>query len=180
MVKTKSAKKLSQELSLTRTRILLIIAVVLGLAVVSLYKDQLQQLLSSFPLRLPKEFGAKVTPTPTPTALKAGKETYTISQSGDTKGPRITRLELDPLEPKQGTIQNIAVVTSFSSPITAVSVTVKTDNKTRTVELSKSSAEGAWSGSWTVDDSLLYTYIMTIVSKSGSATSSVDVAIRSM
>lgn len=128
---------------------------------------------------------ASPTPTPrgTPTPLKKGKETYYISQSSSVKGPKITQVTLDPLDPKNGEKQTITVKALHSGPVTQVKISLMSDNKTQTLSslslVSGTNLEGEWQVSWTVDDTILYKYILKITATGGGVQSSVDLAIRS-
>lgn len=160
--------------------ILVVIAIGLGAAVFMKFKNDI-----TFP-KLPfsqKQTGSNSpNPTPTPTALMQGKETYSISQASNNTGPKITKAEIDPLDPKIGQKQTITIHSNFSQPLTGVTISVKTDHKVFPLTLSKVSGtdtDGQWQTSWTVEDSVLYTYIMTITAVSGGASSNVDLAIRS-
>lgn len=128
---------------------------------------------SPFPIATPKK---------TPAPLKQGKGTYNISQGSEVSGPRITQVSLDPLDPKKGEKQTISVKTFHTSPITQVKITLVSDNKTQTLPplslVSGTNLDGEWQVTWTVDDTVLYKYILTITSASSSGQSSVEVAPR--
>lgn len=121
------------------------------------------------------------TPTPTPTELKSGSETYTISQSSNVTGPRISRLTLDPLDVKQGQTQVLTVRASSPQGISAVSIEFQSDNKTESLVLSQTGGttqDGDWQTTWTLDDTVLYKYILTISATGAAGKSSVIVAPR--
>lgn len=102
--------------------------------------------------------------TPTPTKLYPDNKnsgTYNISQASGTPGPKITSLTLDPLDPKLHEKQIIRTHLSYTSPVTSAIVTYTSDNKERTIPLTRisgSSNNGDWQAEWTVDDTVLYTY----------------------
>lgn len=174
---TPDSSKQSRASSSTN-RLLFIVVVGLAALVTFQYRDKIRlpKFIPSFPTR------QAPTPTPTPTALMQGKETYSISQASDNAGPKITKAEIDPLDPKVGGKQTITIHSNFTKPVTAVTVSIKTDNKTFPLTLTRVSGtdtNGQWQTSWTVEDTFLYTYIMTITAQSGDASSKVDLAIRS-
>ncbi|MBI5613349.1 hypothetical protein HY947_00320 [Candidatus Gottesmanbacteria bacterium] len=122
------------------------------------------------------------TPTPTPTYLKPGKETYTVSQSSEVKGPKISSVSFDPHDLTVGTNQTITLSISSKSKIQSVSIEFKSDHKTRTLEATRISGgetDGLWQARWTTDDTVLYTYILSITSQDETAKSKLTIAPRS-
>jgi hypothetical protein len=120
--------------------------------------------------------------SPTPTRLRQGTETYTISQASSERGPKIQQLTLDPHEPKVGASQTISVKVRHTSAVQSVTIDLQTDTKSRTLTLTLSqgtSTEGTWQATWTADDSLLYMYKYTITAQAGGQRSTVVVAPRS-
>lgn len=109
---------------------------------------------------------SRVRPTPNPYKLPRGAQSYTITSGKDVKGPKITNVVIDPLDPKNGTKQTFKV--TVESPVTSAAVTVHTDNKETNVDLklvSGDSTKGVYQGSWIVDDSYDYVYAFTYVIK---------------
>ncbi len=158
----------------------LLVLVVLGLGVLILY--QYRDSIHLPTLSFPKTMKLGPNPTPTPTKLIQGKETYFISQASDIKGPKITQADIDPLDPKVGQTQTISVKTADSTPVRSVTITFKTDNKVRDFTLTRVSGtelDGIWQTQWQVDDTLLYRYIIVITSKSDRGESATGVAPRS-
>lgn len=126
--------------------------------------------------------GQGETQKPPPTPLKKGKGEYNISQSNPA-GPRIFGLSLDPLDPKKGREQTVVVQTSYTSPIEKVEITLQSDNLTQDLPpltlASGTAYGGGWQVTWTVNDTVLYKYILTITSTgSDGEKSSVVVAPR--
>jgi hypothetical protein len=122
------------------------------------------------------------TPTPTPTYLKPGKETYTVSQASEMKGPKITSVTFDPHDPQSGSKQTISLTATSKSPVKTISIEFASDNKKRTLELSRvggSDTDGQWETSWTTDDTILYKYILTIISEDANSISKLIIAPRS-
>lgn len=124
---------------------------------------------------------ATPSPRPTPAPILQGKETYSIGQASDAKGPKITQAVFEPHDPAVGQTQKITIKTSHSQPVTAVELVIKSDNKTQTQNLTLASgtaADGSWSASWTVNDTHLYIYVVTVKAKSTDGESAVDISIR--
>lgn len=117
-----------------------------------------------------------ITPTPTPSYLPSGRQTYNVSQSPDIAGPRIVSLTLDPLDAQQKQQQTILVALSSSTPVSGVGVTFYSDTKSRVLPLTSTAA--GWTTSWTVDDSVLYRYILVIRATNSQGTVKVIVAPR--
>lgn len=106
------------------------------------------------------------TPTPTPSTLLQGTETYQISQSGLPNEPHFSTLIVDPHEPKRGKKQTLSATITSPSSLQSVKFVVITDNKS--IELPATLASGTvtsgvWTTTWTVDDTLLYKYIVRII-----------------
>lgn len=121
------------------------------------------------------------TPTPTPTLLLHGKETYTISQGPEVKGPKITRAVIDPLDPQTGQNQTVTVKVNHQAPVLSVGLKLTTDNKNKTFPLTRISGtdtDGEWQGSWIMEDTYLYNYLMEITAKTTADQSSVMLTIR--
>lgn len=121
------------------------------------------------------------TPTPTPTRLKQGKETYIYSWGAGTTIPKLISLELDPHDPKVGETQKLKARMTHTSALASVSIKLYSDNKETTYPLTLvegTDIDGFWSGSWKIDDTLLYRYVFTVISKTGGTEKTVDVALR--
>lgn len=136
----------------------------------------------------PEETGTaetvKLSPTltPTPKAIPSGKRGFTVSISSNVKGPRIGRGELDPYDPVRNGNQKLTIEVNDTVPVESVTAILKTDNKTspvyQLVPDTEGQLKGNWTGEWSVDDSYLYTYILTIEAQSVSGTSKVDITLR--
>jgi hypothetical protein len=121
------------------------------------------------------------TPTPTPTELKQGKETYQYSWGQGTTIPKLMSIELDPHDPKVGQTQNVKAKMIHTSPLDSVSVILFSDNKETTYPLSLTegtNTDGSWSGSWKINDTVLYRYGFRVLSKTGGGEQKVDVVLR--
>ncbi|MBI3385648.1 hypothetical protein HY031_01040 [Candidatus Gottesmanbacteria bacterium] len=161
--------------------IVVVIIVVAAAAAYALFSQKLLP-LSKAPAGQPTETSTTPSPTPTPTKLFHGKDSYTISRGSAASGPSPTKLTLDPLDPEVGSNQTFAVEISHTYPVVTAFLSIRTDTKTTKVPLSLVSGtaqKGTWQGSWTVPETYLYNYIVTITAQSASDQSSVPVAIRS-
>lgn len=122
------------------------------------------------------------TPTPTPTRLLSGKETYYISQTDKTKALAISSLILDPLDVKKEDKQTLIVKVVSDVAVQSVSIEFQSDTKKRTLTLTLGEGaptSGDWKTTWTLDDSVLYKYILTITATDANSKSTAIVAPRS-
>jgi hypothetical protein len=122
------------------------------------------------------------TATPTPTYLRPGKETYTVSQSSDMKGPKITSVSFDPHDPVVGSAQTITLTAYSKTPIKKMSIEFVSDNKTRILQASRvggSATDELWQAMWTTDDTVSYKYVLTILSEDANDASKLIIAPRS-
>jgi len=98
------------------------------------------------------------------------------------KGPRMGAGSIDPYDPAKGGKQQVTIEIGDKTPIQKVVAILKTDNKTSpAVELKPlngATNQGNWQGEWIVDDTYLYTYILTIRATSASGTSYTDILLR--
>lgn len=127
------------------------------------------------------ELAAQPTPTPTPTKLFHGKDTYIVSRGSQAKGPNVSEITFDPLDPAVGAQQTISVKVAHNSPVSDVSVKLRTDTKTTTLKLALSEGSdlgGTWKTTWTVPESYMYNYIATIIATSGKEETSIPITIR--
>ncbi len=124
-------------------------------------------------------------PTPTPIILKPDEGTkgnYTVSQNAKDTGPTFSTVTFDPLDAQKGQNLTITVTLSSQSPVSAVTGTVTGDTASMPVTLQKISetaATSVWSTTFSVTDTLLYTYMLKVDAVNGTGTSSVTVAPRS-
>lgn len=119
-----------------------------------------------------------VNPTPTPIQLISGKETYSVSQSAH-NGPTISLVVFDPLDVHKSQQLTINVTITDTKPITVATATLQTDGTTQEFTLTKSDQQDVWTGTVVPDNTLWYTYVLTITAKSANGTSSATVAPRS-
>ncbi len=133
---------------------------------------------------MPAPSETPIPPTPTPTALPLphGKQSFSISQGSAITGPKFVRFIIDPMDPSVGAKQMLEVETKDTAPVQKVVASVKTDNKTYPdVELKKVGTNGAndvWQGTWTIDDTILHTYVVNVKATSASGVNSLDLVTR--
>ncbi len=121
------------------------------------------------------------TPTPSPKPIPHGTKNFMVSIGSDVKGPRMGKGTIDPYDPAFGGNQKLTIEVNDTVPVQKVVATLKTDKKTTEHALTAGPGvtnKGNWSGEWTVDDSYLYTYVLSIQATSASGTSTVDVTLR--
>lgn len=121
-------------------------------------------------------------PTPSPKPIPHGMKNFYVSIGSEVKGPRMGKGTIDPYDPAVGGKQRLTIEVNDTVPVQKVVATLKTDKKTSEPHMLTAGAgvttKGNWSGEWTVDDSYLYTYILSIQATSASGTSSVDITLR--
>jgi hypothetical protein len=115
------------------------------------------------------------TPTPTPRPLRQGRVTMNTSVSSETKGPKISTTIVDNNDPKVGQQQTLTSTYRHASPITSVTVTLVSDNGQKAYPMnliSGTNMDGQWQATWTVEDTLLYTYSFIFTAKAQDGTQS--------
>lgn len=103
------------------------------------------------------------TPTPTPRPIPSGRQIFNLSHGEGVKGPRISQLIVDPLNPFVGGTQIVTVKIAYTSPITEVKARLDTDsmNKSYTFKrIAGSDTDGTWQASWKMEDSYNYIYYL--------------------
>ena len=182
MAPRSSSKKLAPNEILGYIVVIAVIAVILA-AIVYIYKAQQ---LSTLPQEesqtqvTPSKPPAPPTPTPTPTALKHGKESYTVS-GGGVDEPHPQDITIDPLDPAVGATQTFVLGIKTKYPVTTAYLSVRTDTKTTKIPLSLSSGtttDGTWTASWTVPETYTYNYLITPVVQTQYNQSSTQITIR--
>ena len=124
--------------------------------------------------------GPTSTPVPSPRPIPSGKKTFSVSSAKKT-GPQFQGGAIDPYDPKVNSTQTITVAITSSKPVTTGTLTMKTDTKTRDVPMSivsGTATNGVWAGTWTVDDTYLYTYTVTIIATDNTETNTVELTLR--
>jgi hypothetical protein len=162
--------------------ILVLIAVALVLSSVGVLNIQFQKSEQSVITPPGSAIKSGPTPTPTPTELLQGKETYTIGQWSGAQGPSMSTITINPHDPKVQDKQTFVVHISYDQPVTAASIELVSDHKTRIIPLTLNGGtnmNGDWQAQWTVDDTVLYKYILNMSATGGGVTNTVTVAPRS-
>lgn len=121
-----------------------------------------------------------LTPTPIPRPIPTGKKTFSVS-SGKKTGPLLGNGVIDPYDPKLESPQTISISVASNKPVTTAKLTMETDTKSQEVLMklaSGTTTDGIWEGTWTVDDTYLYTYNATITATDGQETNSVKITLR--
>ncbi len=176
----KSSKQASQS---QITAALIAILLIIGATAFAWYWMQNQA-----PLKEESQTGQKValeptkvpTPTPTPRPIPHGKWGFGVSTSQ--RGPQLGRGYLDPYDPAYGAKQIITLYASDDKAVQSVRATIKTDTKVhQPIEFTRingSDLGGEWQGSWTVDDTYLYTYSMVFEAQSQNGKTQVESTFR--
>lgn len=121
-------------------------------------------------------------PTPSPKPIPHGPKNFYVSIGSEVKGPRMGKGTIDPYDPAVGGKQRLTIEVNDTVPVQKVVAILKTDKKTSEPHMLTAApgvtTKGNWSGEWVMDDSYLYTYILSIQATSASGTSSVDITLR--
>lgn len=120
------------------------------------------------------------TPTPTPTKLFHGKDTYHIS-GGAPDDPHFPQVDIDPLDPDVGTAQAYTVKIISKYPVTTAFLTIKTDSRDTKVPLSLTSGtrqDGIWQATWTMPETYLYNYQITPTAQTAYTQGSATITVR--
>ncbi|MFA6081343.1 MAG: hypothetical protein WC741_02960 [Patescibacteria group bacterium] len=120
----------------------------------------------------------KITPTntPTPKPIPHGKVEFGVSVGKGTKGPIMSQGSIDPYDPEHGAVQTLTI--EVSEPVEKVVAILATDNKVSQEYKLKKVKGTTWKGSWRVNDSYLYNYILTIKATGPTGTSKIDYTLR--
>lgn len=154
---------------------ILLIVTLLGFAVV--FFDQwirfpaVSRLLTRLPWPVSLSNNNPTLPEPqVPTTLPKGTQTYTFSYGDAVQGPKPQTLTINPLSPDSGQPQSITIAIRNTTPVTDVSVFTTTDTKNEVrhtlTRTGGTPTDGAWEGSWTLDDSYLSRYYIRLYIKS--------------
>lgn len=123
-----------------------------------------------------------LSPTPSPKPIPHGSTDFFVSVGKEVQGPRMGKGTINPYDPEVGGTQRLTIAVSDKVPVTKVVAILKTDKKTSEPHLllpgTGTSLSSNWTGEWTVDDTFLYTYVLSIQATSASGTSMVDVTLR--
>lgn len=123
-----------------------------------------------------------IPPTPTAKPIPHGTTDFFVSVGKEVKGPRMGKGTINPYDPEIGGKQRLTIAVSDTVPVTKVVAILKTDKKTSEPHAllpgTGTSMSSNWTGEWTIDDTYLYTYVLSIQATSASGTSTVDVTLR--
>lgn len=126
------------------------------------------------------QVSVRPTPTSVPKKIPHGKIPFTASTSWP--GPKFTGGFFDPYDPAMGSSMTIAIDMADTQPVQQVWATVKTDNKTSGKipfkRVSGTDMDGQWQGTWTVNDTYDYTYMITIEADSANGHTRDEIALR--
>ena len=123
------------------------------------------------------------TNTPTPKPIPHGKTTFSVSLSQKVPGPRIGQGFIDPYDPALGGKQTLTIeINNFDKSVEKVVAVLTTDNKVspeyQLKQIDGAENKGHWQGSWTVNDSYLYNYLLTVKATGPNGTSKIDITLR--
>lgn len=162
--------------------LVILIAVIAVGAVVVVKTGVLQvQVTPSIPLQPKSQTQTASVPTPTATYLKPGKESYIYSWGEGTTVPKMNYVDVDPHDPKKGQTQKVNVKFTHTSAISKVSLQLFSDNKSETYPMTMSegtNVNGTWSGSWNIDDTVLYRYDLRFLVTADGKETPYDVVLR--
>lgn len=119
-------------------------------------------------------------PTPEPIRIPSGRVGFTVS-GGKPDAPQFGRGYVDPYDPEEGQTQSFEISVSSQSPVTSVKAVIETDNQEQTIKMTLiegANTQGVWKGSWTVNDSYLYTYNLALEADNEQGTQQTTITLR--
>lgn len=179
---TKASKKSKTNEVIGYVVILAVIAVVLA-AIFYVYKAQKLSTLSPEESQTTGNTDTTKslpTPTPTPTKLFHGKDTYNLS-GGAPDNPHFPDVSIDPLDPAVGARQIYTVKITSKYPVTKAFLSIRTDTKTSQLPLSLTSGtadNGTWQASWTMPETYIYNYQITLTAQTAYTQGSATITVR--
>ena len=87
--------------------------------------------------------------------LPSGSQTYRFSHGSEVKGPKISTVVIDPLDPQNGATQTITLDLESESPVTKVTIVIVTDKQEKNIDLKLiegDSKKGKYGAAWQVND----------------------------
>ncbi len=126
----------------------------------------------------------KPTPTPTPIVLRPDngtKGTYLISQVKN-GGPVVKQVVFDPLDVKKGQSFTVTITMDAESSADQITGVFESDTIKKNITFEKiAGVQGAqsWQAKFTIEDTVLWKYMLTFIAKAGDRSSTVTVAPRS-
>jgi hypothetical protein len=121
------------------------------------------------------------TVTPSPRPIPHGKRTFVVSVASNVKGPRIGKGTIDPYDPALNGEQTLTIEVNDTVPVQEVVAVLKTDNETMEYAMQPGTPgqmKGNWTGTWTVNDTYLYTYSLSVRATSANGTTTADITTR--
>ena len=107
------------------------------------------------------------TNTPTPRPIAQGRQIYS-TRGGSKIGPKFNKIVVNPFDPKKGEMQMFEAKIKDITPITTVTLTLKTDHGEKNYPLKLSQGkdtDGVWSVSFETEDIHNYIYTATFVAE---------------
>ena len=107
--------------------------------------------------------------TPIPYTLPSGSQTYRFSHGSGVKGPKMSSVTIDPLDPQNGADQIVTIDLESESPVTKAQLTIITDSKEKVIDLKLvegDSNKGKYQGSWKVNDTFNTKYAIRYILRS--------------
>ncbi|MFA6532444.1 MAG: hypothetical protein WCT22_00425 [Patescibacteria group bacterium] len=115
-------------------------------------------------------------PTRVPRPIPHGKTEFTVSTGKGSPGPLMSQGSINPYDPKLGGIQTLEI--EVAEPVSKVVAVLMTDHKNSPKYPLKKIKGTTWQGSWKVNDSYLYRYVLTIEATGPTGTSKIDITLR--
>lgn len=119
---------------------------------------------------------------PVSKSIPHGTTKFLIPIENERKGPQMSNGIINPYDPEIGGTQRVTITVSDTEPVTKVIAILKTDTKTSEpyplFPGAGTSMNSNWTGVWTMDDSYIHTYILTIKATSINGTSSAEIKLR--
>jgi hypothetical protein len=171
-----------------RSYLFLLISIAIFLASLAYYLSQNPNLLTSFFYPNSPSPQTQDVPTPAPIVLvpdEGTKGNYVISQDKTIPSPLITLVTFDPLDAQTGDTLTITAKIISPTAITAVTGLLTQDNSQTPLTFSRIILDSGddqtslWSTTTTLQDTLLFRYILNLSAANASGTSLITVAPRS-
>ena len=137
---------------------ILIVSVIVYAVTNSQKQDKQNDLSASLGNVKPVEF--------VPKNIGTGNQVATFSHGKDVVGPKISTVEINPIDPKQGSVQNLFVSITHETPVLQARANVHTDNGMQVVELELmegTATDGVWSAEVLYEDSYDKYYMIDFV-----------------
>lgn len=168
---------------------LLVLLVILVVVLVVVFVTKNKKLSSSSESQSDQSMVAEISgkkskptpPPPVPEPLPTGQQVYSVSLGAGSLGPDPREVTVDPFDPKKGEKQTFSVQALDDKPIRSLSLTLKTDNGSKTYSLSLvqgTAMNGVWQVSLVTEDTHDWIYHAIITGKDDANSSSVELSFR--